>query len=488
MNNKIQLITYANRFSGGKISDLKQLLDAHFRQSVNGVHLLPFYYPIDGSDAGFDPIDHAGVDERLGNWEDVRILGRDYDLTADLIVNHMSAESDEFQDVLRNGRDSAYWELFLSKESVFPDGMSEQARQAIYRPRPGSCFTAYKLASGEEVEFWTTFTSSQIDINVESEAGKAYLNNILTTFSESNIKLIRLDAAGYAIKRAGSRCFMLPETFDFIDQLTARAERLGMTTLVEIHSHFETQIAIAEKANLIYDFALPPLVLHTLIQKDAGALNRWLNIAPRNCVTVLDTHDGIGIIDVGPENEKDGLLNAGEVDDLVNAIHKNSGGESLEATGKAASNVDLYQVNCTFFDALGKDERLNLLARAIQFFAPGVPQVYYGGLFGLTNDMDLLKASGVGRDINRPYLTKEKVENLVKNRFSQALVKLMTLRNTLSAFNGEFTSELSDDALRLSWEKERNRARLTVRLPDLSARISYRENDDQDVIEISSLL
>ena len=488
MNNKIQLITYVDRLSGGNISDLKQLLDKHYQSSIDGVHLLPFYYPIDGSDAGFDPIDHTTVDHRLGNWEDVKNLGEGYQLMADLIVNHMSAKSSEFQDVLENGRNSEFWELFLSKESVFPNGMSSEEQQAIYRPRPGSCFTTYKLASGEEVEFWTTFTSNQIDINVESEAGKAYLNKILTTFSESNIKLIRLDAAGYALKRAGSRCFMLPETFDFIDKLTEQAKELGMTTLVEIHSHFETQIAIAKKASLVYDFALPPLVLHTLIKRDANALNHWFNIAPRNCITVLDTHDGIGIIDVGPENEKSGLLKANEINDLVNSIHKNSNGESLKATGNAASNVDLYQVNCTFFDALGQNKYLNLLARAIQFFAPGVPQVYYGGLFGLSNDMDLLNRSNVGRDINRPYLDKVQIENLIDKNFSKALIKLMELRNSLSAFNGEFTSELTENKLRLSWIKEQNKAHLVIDIQELSAQISFQENGTKDMFDIRTLL
>jgi len=290
MKNKIQLITYVDRLSGHGLPELNNLLNHQLGNLFGGIHLLPFYYPIDGADAGFDPIDHTKVDERLGNWSDVKVIGEQYDIMADLIVNHTSAQSPEFQDVLKNGRESEYWDLFITRETVFPGGMTDEEAAIIYRPRPGSCFSTYTLSSGEEVEFWTTFTSNQIDINVESEAGKAYLNRILDRFEQANIKLIRLDAAGYAIKRRGTRCFMLEETFNFIAKLSKAAEDRGMTTLVEIHSHYQTQIEIAKRCSLVYDFALPPLVLHTLLQKDSSALVDWLQLAPRNCITVLDTH------------------------------------------------------------------------------------------------------------------------------------------------------------------------------------------------------
>ena len=146
---------------------------------------------------------------------------------------------------------------------------------------------------------------------------------------------IRLDAAGYAIKRRGTACFMLPETFDFIAELSERANELGMQTLVEIHSHYQTQIAIASSVGRVYDFALPPLVLHSLYTSDFSALKRWLAIAPRNCVTVLDTHDGIGIHDVARQGDLEGLLADEEVDGLVNTIHKKTGGDSAKWRGRS---------------------------------------------------------------------------------------------------------------------------------------------------------
>ena len=159
MKNKVQLITYADRITGKDINALTALLKGPLKDVFAGVHLLPFYNPIDGSDAGFDPIDHSEVDARIGTWSDIQALGKDHDLMADLIVNHVSAQSFQFQDVLAKGKGSEFWDLFLTKEDVFPNGMSDQEQQAIYRPRPGSCFTPMKCGDGQTYDFWTTFTT-----------------------------------------------------------------------------------------------------------------------------------------------------------------------------------------------------------------------------------------------------------------------------------------------------------------------------------------
>ena len=297
INNKVQLITYADRITGQGIDELSNLLNGPLNNVFAGVHLLPFYNPIDGSDAGFDPIDHSEVDSRLGSWEDIKVLGANYDLMADLIVNHVSAQSFQFKDVLAKGKQSEFWDLFLTKDDVFPNGMSEAEQKAIYRPRPGSCFTPIKCGDGQTYDFWTTFTDNQIDINVKSTAGIEYLNTVLGKFADNNVNIIRLDAAGYAIKEAGTNCFMLDETFEYLNKLSAQANDAGMETIAEIHSHYQTQVAVAKRVNMVYDFALPPLILHSLFSNDAQALVNWLTISPRNCLTVLDTHDGIGIID-----------------------------------------------------------------------------------------------------------------------------------------------------------------------------------------------
>ena len=487
--NQIQLITYIDRLSGGKITDLHHLLDGPLAGLFDGVHLLPFYPPIDGEDAGFDPTDHTAVDSRLGDWTDIERLAADYPLMADMIVNHMSAQSPQFLDVLDKGDASPFWPLFLTRDKVFGDTPAAAELAAIYRPRPTPCFSDITLSNGQTVPFWTTFTANQIDIDVTSAPGEAYLQAILQRFTDHGVKYIRLDAAGYAIKKAGSSCFMLPETFDFIAKLSEQAKARGMTCLVEIHGYHKTQIDIAKRCDLVYDFALPPLVLHTLFSKDATALKNWLDIAPRNCITVLDTHDGIGIVDAADYQGQPGLLTDPQLDALVEQIHQNSGGSSKLATGNAANNVDLYQVNCSFYDALGRNDNHYLLARAIQLFCPGISQIYYGGLLAAENDVALLQRTGVGRDINRPYFNASTVQQAVQKPVVQALFKLIKLRRTMQAFNGSFSQQLNADSYQTHWQHEGHQASLTITLSNLSAMLSWQhQGGDLQQIALSSLL
>ncbi|MDA0128163.1 sucrose phosphorylase [Vibrio sp. MarTm2] len=487
MQNKVQLIAYVDRLSGADLPALNTLLTTELSGLFSAVHLLPFFYPIDGSDAGFDPIDHQLVDSRLGNWADVKALSEHCDIMADLIVNHASAQSPQFIDVLNYGEESAYWSLFLKEQDIFPSGITDSQAEAIYRPRPNRCFSAKTLKSGQQVNFWTTFTDNQIDINVEHPEGKAYLEQVLQLFADNGVKIIRLDAAGYAIKRANSSCFMLDETFDFIDALSQRANQLGMETIAEIHSHYQTQIDVAKRVHRVYDFALPPLVLHALSANDVDPLIHWLGIAPRNCLTVLDTHDGIGIIDAGPEGDKSGLLTPSQIDSLVETIHTNSGDQSRLATGAAANNLDLYQVNCSYYDALGRNDFHYLIARAIQFFSPGVPQVYYAGLFAMENDVELLKKTQVGRDINRPYLTSQEVHSRQQNPVVKGLMELIRLRNRHPAFDGEFEVSGGGTSLTITWSKQDCQIALAVDLASQEASITSSMGDKEEALDIHQL-
>lgn len=474
MKNQIQLITYVDRLGGNNIQGLQKLIQNELKDLFGGIHLLPFFYPFDGEDAGFDPIDHQLIDSRLGNWNDLKALSNDVDIMADLIVNHVSAESKAFQDYLEKGKESEYASLFLSYETVFPNGASESDLTSIYRPRPGFPFTNVKFQDGSSKLIWTTFTSNQIDIDIASQLGITYLEGILEKFQQAGITMIRLDAAGYAVKKQGTSCFMIPETFDFIEELTQKAKAKGITVLVEIHSYHKTQIEIAEKVDYVYDFALPVLVLDTLFNKNTKSIKKWLEISPRNAVTVLDTHDGIGIVDVGSEDGKPGLIEDDILDNIVKKIHSNSNFESAKATGEAASNLDLYQVNCTYFAALGHDENAYLMARAIQFFVPGIPQVYYVGLFAGKNDMDLLQKSNVGRDINRHYYSEEEIKTEIAKPSFQQLKALMITRNTHPAFQGAFHLVETDTAIfNVQWVHEQHTAELYIDLNKMEMKTMF---------------
>ncbi len=456
-----------------------------------GVHILPFFLPVDGADAGFDPEDHTLVDPQVGSWSDIETIARDHEVMADLIVNHVSTASPQFRDFSRRGDASAYRGMFIEREDVFPEGPSEEDLAAIYRPRPGSPFTRLRLENGEERLMWTTFTPQQVDINVSDPQSVSYLDSVLRRFQESGVASIRLDAVGYAVKRAGTSCFMIPETIAFINGFGGRARELGMEVLVEVHSYYRQQVDLARHVDRVYDFALPPLVLHAFAYGTARYLSEWARIRPRNAVTVLDTHDGIGIMDVGPDTAdraaRPGLIPSDELDRLVEIIHETTGGESRKATGAAASNLDVYQVNSTFFDAMGRDEERYLLARAVQFFLPGVPQVYYVGLLAGRNDMALLSRTGVGRDINRHYYGREEVLAELGRPVVRRLLELIRLRNDHPAFDGAFVcGQPSDTVMTLRWTKGSDTADLAVDFKNGTGQIRYNHQNGEKVLSFGA--
>jgi sucrose phosphorylase len=250
-----------------------------------------------------------------------------------------------------------------------------------------------------------------------------------------------------------------------------QAHARGASVLVEVHGHHTQQIDIARTVDLVYDFALPPLVLHALTARDLAPLDHWLRIRPANAVTVLDTHDGIGIVDVGLSDLRPGepgLLEPDQIHALVEAIHANSDGTSRLATGAAASNLDLYQVNCTFYDALGRDDRRYVLARLLQLFVPGIPQVYYVGLLAGTNDMELLERSGVGRDVNRRHYSADEVERDLARPAVQAQLEALRVRSAHGAFAGTFSWEIEGTRARLVWTSGDERAGLELDVADAS--------------------
>jgi sucrose phosphorylase len=245
----------------------------------------------------------------------------------------------------------------------------------------------------------------------------------------------------------------------------------------------------------VYDFALPPLLLHALSTGDPAPLHRWLDVRPANAVTVLDTHDGIGVIDVGSDQMGEGspgLLTDDQVHALVEGIHERSGGESRQATGWAASNLDVYQVNCTYYDALGRDDTAYLIARAVQLFTPGIPQIYYVGLLAGHNDMDLLAETGVGRDINRHRYTPDEITRELARPVVAALAGLIRFRTAEPAFAGTCVVGGQGDTITLTWTHGTQSASLTVGFTTPHATLTWTAADGatrtcDDLLEMSEL-
>ena len=453
---KTSILVYAERV-GGNLGEIEKLLAGPLAD-FDGIHILPFFHPYDGDDAGFDPIDHKIVDPRLGTWADFKRISEPHELTADLIVNHASALSPEFIDWQEKGDDSEYAGLFLTFDTVFPNGGTEEGITSFYRPRPGMPFTAYEV-NGKRRLVWTTFMPSQVDIDIKHEKGQAYLRSVLDALKSGGVKVVRLDAVGYAVKTPGTDSFMTPETLEFVSEIAELIQSYGMRVLVEVHAHYTQQLEIAPLVDLIYDFQSAPLLLHSLFTGTVDRLDDWFKIRPANCLNVLDTHDGYGVIDGGPIGDKPGLITQDEMAHIFKVAEKNTEGHSAIASVVPQWFTLPHQINATLPNIV-KNDTGYVIMRAVQFFLPGEPQVYYVGLFNGMDDRELFARSGQGRDTNRHNYTPAEIEEALQQPVTQAIIALARVRKH-PAFNGEFSWNVVDhETMRLEWNHGSDRLSL----------------------------
>jgi len=441
------ILVYAERV-GGSLAHIEKLLKGPL-SDFDGVHVLPFFHPYDGDDAGFDPIDHTTVDPRLGSWSDFKRISESHELTADLIVNHASHLSPEFLDWQAKGDASEFAGMFLTFDVVFPNGADEEGITSFYRPRPGFPFTAYEV-DGKRRLVWTTFMPSQVDIDIKHPAGQAYLVRILEALKSGGVKVVRLDAVGYAVKTPGSDSFMTPETLEFVKEISELIHSYDMRVLVEVHAHYTQQLAISPLVDLIYDFQTAPLLLHSFFTGTVDKLADWFKIRPNNCLNVLDTHDGFGVIDGGPINGKPGLITQEDMEYIFKRAAENTGGHSNVASVVPQWFSLPHQINATLPSILA-DDTAYIVSRAVQFFLPGEPQVYYVGLFNGQDDSELFERTGQGRDVNRHNYTEAEINDALGKPVTQAILALARLRRN-AAFDGAFSwSVLSETSMHLGW-------------------------------------
>ncbi|SFR58172.1 sucrose phosphorylase [Anaeromicropila populeti] len=431
LENKIMLITYADSM-GNNLTDLNTVLEKYFSKAVAGVHILPFF-PSSG-DRGFAPVDYHKVEPAFGDWKDIEALSDKYYLMFDYMINHISAQSEYYKDFLKYKDDSKYRDLFIRYKDFWDNGEPTQEEvDVIYKRKPRAPYVDADFADGTTEKVWCTFDEEQIDINCKSETAKEFIQDNLNCLCQHGAAIIRLDAFAYATKKAGTSCFFIePDVWEFLKECDKIIEGYGVKLLPEIHEHYTMQKKIEEKDYYVYDFALPMLLIHALYYNKTEYLKNWLEICPRKQFTTLDTHDGIGVVDV-----KD-LLPEEEVERTKEDIFQYGANVKKVYNTAAYNNLDIYQINCSYFSALGDDDASYLMARAVQFFAPGIPQVYYVGLLAGKNDLKLLEETKVGRNINRHYYTLDEIEQEVERPVVKKLIQLMEFRNSHPAFDGEF--------------------------------------------------
>ncbi len=465
LRNAVQLICYPDRM-GQNLTDLAEVLECHLGDAIGGVHLLPFYPS--NADAGFAPLTHKEVDPRFGSWRDIRRIAARYDLCVDLILNHISDQSPQFRDFIAQGYDSPSAELFVHVERMGEISHDDLARIHIRKEKEP--FREVQFANGGQGRVWCTFTEHQIDLNFEAPATHRLIADYIAFLAEQGVKLFRLDAFGYISKRIGTRCFMVePDIYHELAWVQGVATAHGVELLPEVHDHISYQYEIGRRGMHPYGFALPPLVLHALLDANSRYLKQWLRMCPRNQVTVLDSHDGICIPDV------EGLLPESEIKALIDNIDARSGDPILRGSAANVHSVGaIYQLTCTFYDALQRQDDAYIAARAIQFFTPGIPQVYYVGWLAGENDLELLQHSGDARGINRHYFALEEVAARVQRPVVQRLLALMRFRSHYPAFDGEFELHSSSDtSVRLGWRNDDYYCELFVDLRFRTTRICH---------------
>ncbi len=473
------ILVYAERV-GGNLSEIEKLLQGPLKD-FDGIHVLPFFHPYDGDDAGFDPIDHTIVDPRLGTWSDFKRISQTHELTADLIVNHASNLSPEFLDWQQKGDESEYNALFLTFDTVFPNGGTEEMITSFYRPRPGFPFTAYEVA-GKRRLVWTTFMPSQVDVDIKHEQGMAYLKRILEALKSGGVKVVRLDAVGYAVKTPGTDSFMTKETLEFVKEITDLIHSYDMRVLVEVHAHYTQQLDIAPLVDLIYDFQTAPLLLHSFFTGTVDRLDNWFKLRPNNCLNVLDTHDGYGVIDGGPIGGRPGLITQDEMAEIFKVAEKNTGGHSAIASVIPQWFSLPHQINATLPNIVANDTAY-VIMRAVQFFLPGEPQVYYVGLFNGMDDQELFRKTAQGRDVNRHNYTPSEIAEALEQPVTKAIIALARVRKH-PAFEGEFSwSVTGEDSMELAWTKGADKLTLSFAFKSPQLRITSLVNGESTVYE-----
>jgi sucrose phosphorylase len=459
-----QLLTYPDSL-GGSLASIRALLEGPLEGLFSGVHILP---PFPSSaDRGFAPLTYRHIDPRFGDWEDIKAIAADHDVLLDLMVNHISRQSEEFRDFAQHGRRSRWADLFITPDKVWPDGRPPAEDVArIFLRKPDHPFSTITIGdSGEQETVWTSFGtadwSEQVDLDLRAPATRALISDWLTHLASNGVTNVRLDAVGYVVKKAGTSCFMVePEIWEVMGWLAGVAEGLGLTLLPEVHDIYVTHEKLSAHGFWTYDFVLPGLVLDAFERRDASRLAAHLARSPARQFTTLDCHDGIPV-----RPDLDGILEPAEMLRLADVVLARGGNVNRILSGSHPGGVDVHQLNCTYYSALGDDDERYLAARAIQLFARGIPQVYYVGLLAGANDHDAVERTGEGRAINRHDYTPAEIETAFERPVVSRLIELIRLRATHPAFAGRLGVTSPDPAsLHLAWSNGGATCRLEVDL------------------------
>ena len=412
--NDVVLITYGDSIrQEGQVP--LQALHAFAREYLqdvfSAIHFLPFF-PW-SSDDGFSVKDFMAIDPQLGNWEDVARIGQDFTLMFDYVVNHVSAQSQWFQDYLASK--PGFENLAIEMDPATDLSM-------VTRPRALPLLTEFTKQSGDPVHVWTTFSDDQIDLNYESLDVLIKMLEALLLYIENGARLIRMDAIAYLWKELGTSCIHLPQTHDMVKLFRAILDAIAPDAVIITETNVPHVENISyfgngrDEAQMVYNFTLPPLLLHAFVQGDATELSRWakglkLDSPDTTFFNFTASHDGIGV------RPLEGILPPEAVDTILAESVLQNGGQ-ISYKNNPDGSQSPYELNITYVDALGIPGRTEdpshparfLASQSIQYALPGVPATYIHSLLGSRNWYAGLEQTGRARTINREKLDRTELE------------------------------------------------------------------------------
>ena len=448
---------------GGSLSDVVDLLA---RREVVGtfslMYVLPSMFRSD-LDRGFSIISYD-LDEAMATRDDLVRLDRlGIQLKLDFVLNHLSAQSPQFLDLLKRGDASPATRMFIDW-NAFWEGRGEpgpegyivphpQHLEKLFMRKPGLPILAIPFPDGSTRFYWNTFYQQvvtadedqespphlqgrrylvQMDLDARSPAVWEFYHETMGKLASYGARIVRLDAFAYLHKEVGrSNFFNTPGTWEYLERIQTIADDHEIELLPEIHATHREGLHrhLAERGYRFYDFFFPALVIHAIEHATAEKLVQWIGEIQEHAyrtVNMLGCHDGIPVLDV------QGLLDDGEIQGLIDLIVER-GGRLKDLYGPDGKRIAYYQVNATFYSALGEDDEKLLLARALQLFMPGIPQVWYLDLFAGTNDYAAADTGG-HKEINRTNLSREEIARRLEMPVVKRQLELLRFRNSHPAF------------------------------------------------------
>ena len=482
------MITYGDSVIEPNVAPLKTLREfasKYLANSITGLHILPFF-PY-SSDDGFSVIDYSQVNDNLGDWQDIEAIAKEFDVMSDLVINHCSSRSRWF-DNFKQDKEPGKGYFF---EASPDDDLSD-----VVRPRTSPLLRAVDTVNGER-HVWCTFGHDQIDLNFSNPHVLCEMVQIIRRYLEQGIRIFRFDAVAFVWKKIGTDCIHLPETHEIIRLLRTLIEEHSPKAIIITETNVPNHENLsyfgnANEAHAVYNFSLPPLLLHSLLTGSSEHLKRWqMTMPPAQTGTFyfnfLASHDGIGLRPVA------GLLEQKELDRVINAVQSFGARISWRAVSDGKNQP--YEINVALFDAMqgtvnGPDkwqiERF-ICAHAVMLALEGIPGIYIHSLFATNNDYERVELTNSNRSINRHRWDKEKLENELADTSSHhakvfdKLQRLIKIRTKQAAFHPnavQYTLHLGDQIFGF-WRQSINR--------DQSIFCIHNVSDQEVVIPLSSI-